>query len=161
MLARRRRSPVLRFPLLVMVLVLALGSSGCGADGSFESVETTVGGPRVAHPRFEGDWQITEVEIDDLQIELVQRPALQIDASFGALTVLPGCNTHFGSFTLGEDGTASFSVIGGSELTCEPLRAQEEAVLAVLDDVTAWTPVEGGFRFTGPSSSMSVNGPNN
>lgn len=133
--------------------------TGCGSSEPVDGPTDTADGPRVAHPRFEGDFTIDAVELDGSATELVQQPRVTIETRFGGLTVQPGCNTYFGAFTLDEDGTASFTVTGGTDLDCGDLADQEAVVLAALDGATSWTPVDGGFRFDGPTSSLTITGP--
>ena len=149
-------APVGRLVGLILVAVLALG---CGSSDSEPGAEPIGDGPRVAHPRFDGEFTIVELSLDGGRVGLDQRPSLQIETEFGGLTVMPGCNTYFGSFTLAEDGSASFTVTGGSELDCGPLTDQEAAVLAALDQATAWSEGPGGFRFEGPTGAIDVAGP--
>jgi hypothetical protein len=146
--------------LLVACLVAA---AGCGAgeplDGGSPDGQRPDDGPRVADDRFDGEFAITDVVVDGVARPPVQRPSLAIEARFGGLTVNPGCNTYLGSFTLTEDGRASFTVTGGSDLDCGDLTAQEEAVLSALDGATDWAEIDGGFRFDGPATSLTVAGP--
>ncbi len=131
--------------LVSVVVIVAALLAACGAD-----VEPADGGPgRVADARFDGDFRIESVSLDGRAIELVQGPRLTIETVFGGLTVEPGCNTYFGSFTLAEDGTASFTVAGGSTEPCAELERQEQAVLAALREATSWSEIDGGFRFDG------------
>ncbi len=147
---RRRLTP------LLLVVVLA---AGCGSSELDPDAGSVGDGPRVAHPRFDGDFEVVAISVDGRAVEVDQRPTVQIEAEFGGLTVLPGCNTYFGSFTLAEDGTASFTVTGGTELDCGDLADQEEAVLAALAGATSWVEVDGGFRFDGPGTEVAVRGP--
>lgn len=141
-------STVLVIALAVIIVLL----SGCGADAESPPGDGGEGdGPRVAHARFEGDFTIAAVTIDGRPLALTTAPAIIFETVFGGLTVKPGCNTYFGSFTLAEDGSASFTVGGGSSQDCGRLDAQEEAILGALAEVSAWSTVDGGFRFDGPS----------
>lgn len=153
---------------MLVALTAATLAAGCGADdsaggdpvdGTTASTVDTADGPRVADPRFEGDFVVTAVEVDGATVEPIQLPRITIESRFGGLTVQPGCNVHFGSFTLDEDGSASFTVTGGSDLDCGDLTAQETAILAALDGATSWTATDGGFRFDGPTTSLTVTGP--
>ncbi len=113
----------------------------------------------MADARFDGTFDITELLVDGSSVALEQRPMIEIDAEFGGLTVLAGCNTSFGSFSLDEDGRASFTVTGGTENDCGPLADQETAILAALAAVDQWSETDDGFRLDGPSVSVSVTGP--
>ena len=144
---------------MALACLLALVAA-CGSAEPGGAPAVTVGdGPRVAHPRFDGAFVITGLVLDGSPVALEQRPALEIETVFGGLTVLSGCNTYFGAFTLDEDGTASFTLAGGSDLDCGPLAGQEDAVLAALEGAQTWTVVDGGFRFDGPGASITVSGP--
>lgn len=146
-----------RLAILAVGTLLAL--TACGADGIDDGPAASVDdGPRVADARFDGRFDIVEVVVDEDPIALTQQPTIEIEAQFGGLTVLPGCNTYFGSFTLAEDGRASFTVTGGSEQDCGPLDDQEAAVLAVLGAVDQWVEADTGFRLSGAGSSLSIAG---
>ena len=71
---------------------------------------------------------------------------------------MPGCNTYFGSFTLSEDGGASFTIAGGSSQECEDLAEQEQAILDALGLVTNWEQTDAGFEFTDNSGSQLILG---
>lgn len=139
--------------LLTMVLLL----SACGADaetGSDGDPGPNSGGqngegPRVADARFEGDFLVEQLSDGSGPVPLFTTPSINFETVFGGLTVKPGCNTYFGSFTLAEDGTASMTVAGGSTEDCGGLAPQEEAILETLASVTSWTEVDGGFRLDG------------
>lgn len=147
--------------VLVLTLVGLILTAGCGSSDEFDdgSGATVDDGPRVADPRFDGGFEIVELVVDGVAIAIAERPTVEIETQFGDLTVLPGCNTYFGSFTLDEDGTASFTVTGGSELDCGELADQEDAVLDAMAGVDRWVTTDDGFRFSGPSASLSVVGP--
>lgn len=152
-------SPVLQpvtkmLPLLLGALILL---SGCGADGSDDDQGGVTGGePRVADARFEGDFEIADISRDGQQVALSTAATLNFETVFGGLTVAPGCNTYFGSFTLAEDGTASITVAGGSKEDCGARDAQELVVLDALAAVTAWVETDTGFRFTGQDQSFEL-----
>ncbi len=147
--------------LLIGFLLALVVSAGCGSSDGFddEPVGPVDGGPRVADARFEGTFEIVDVMVDGVEIALDQRPIIEIEAEFGGLTVMPGCNTSFGSFSLDEDGRASFTVTGGTEIDCGPLADQETAILTALATVDQWSETDDGFRFDGASVSISVAGP--
>jgi heat shock protein HslJ len=145
--------------LSVATLIAGCGADDTAPDGTVDGTVDTADGPRVADPRFEGDFVVTAVEVDGASVEAIQLPRIMIETRFGGLTVQPGCNVYFGSFTLGEDGTASFTVTGGSDQDCGDLTGQETAILAALDGATSWTTIDGGFRFDGPTTSLTLTGP--
>ena len=159
--ARPFRTGGARRLVAVAAVVVAVVAGGCGAgDGGADGPDgPDTDGPRVADPRFDGNFEIVAVVVDGSEVGLAQRPAIDIEAEFGGLTVLPGCNTYFGSFTLDDEGPASFTVTGGSDADCGPLADQEEAVLAALAAVDRWTATEAGFRFDGAGSAVTVVGP--
>ncbi len=107
----------------------------------------------MANARFDGDFIISDVTFDGRPVPLETVPTINFETVFGGLTVKPGCNTYFGSFTLAEDGTASITVPGGTSQDCGDLGSQEEAVLAALAEVTSWAETDDGFRLAGPSDS--------
>ncbi|MEL6983389.1 MAG: META domain-containing protein [Actinomycetota bacterium] len=147
------------------LVAVAIGAlfllTGCGASEDVDDgvTEPSTDGPRVADARFDGRFEISEVVADQAPFALSQQPAIEIETEFGGLTVLPGCNTYFGSFTLTEDGEASFTITGGSGQDCGPLAEQEATVLAALDAVDQWDEVEAGFRFSGGGSTVVITGP--
>lgn len=144
----RRRNTTTACPALLVVMVVL---SACGADEGFgEPDPTTITTDRVqvADARFDGEFQITSLTIDGQDIGLDSRPILSIETVFGGLSLMAGCNTYFGSFTLSEDGEASFTIAGGSSQECADLAEQEQAVLDALAATTRWEQTDGGFRFT-------------
>lgn len=134
------------------MLAVVLFAAACGADdgGVLEPVDSATSTDRlqVADARFDGDFQITEIIVDGQTVPPVSSPIISIETVFGGLSLMPGCNTYFGSFTLSEDGSASFTVAGGSSQECEDLAQQEEQILDVLDSVTSWEQTDRGFRLT-------------
>lgn len=134
--------------------------SACGSADLDEpiGVDVTVAddGPRVADVRFDGEFVVTALTSNDQEVALPVAPLVGFETEFGALTVNPGCNTYFGSFTLAEDGVASFTIAGGSSQDCGDLDEQEELVLAALRGVTSWTEAPDGFVFEGPNSSVTA-----
>lgn len=141
-------------PLLLGALILL---NGCAADGSDGDQAGAKGGePRVADARFEGDFEIANISRDGQQIALSTAATLNFETVYGGLTVDPGCNTYFGSFTLEEDGTASITIAGGSREVCGALDTQELVVLQALAAVTAWIETDSGFRFTGQDQSFEL-----
>lgn len=142
------------FRLLVATAAVVAFTTACGS--SAESIDGPAdgdGGPRVANARFDGDFIISDVTFDGRPVPLETVPTINFETVFGGLTVKPGCNTYFGSFTLAEDGTASITVPGGTSQDCGGLGSQEEAVLAALAEVTSWAETDDGFRLAGPSGS--------
>ncbi|MEM9564158.1 MAG: META domain-containing protein [Actinomycetota bacterium] len=146
-----------RFAIGLVAVSLLL--VGCGADELDDGPDTVFDGPRVAHPRFDGRFEIVELDGADGRTALRQSPSLTIDARFGRLEVDPGCNTYLGSFTLDEDGRASFTITGGTGFDCEDLADQELAVLDALDGVDAWSEDGDGFRFDGSAATVRIAGP--
>jgi heat shock protein HslJ len=137
---------------------MAVAATACGADDTGEGPTSTVdgGGPRVADPRFEGTFVVSELTVDGEVLAIDLLPTVAIDTVFGRLTVEPGCNTFFGSYTLAEDGEASFTIAGGTGRDCPDLADQEEAVVAALRNVTSWTETDDGFRFDGADRSLTI-----
>lgn len=142
-----------------VALVVVLGGCGASDDGGGGPVGPADDGPRVADARFDGRFDIVEVVLDGTDVPIGQEVTLDIEAEFGGLTVRPGCNTYFGSFSLDDDGRASFTVTGGTEMDCGRLTGQERAILDALDAIDHWEGTEVGFRFAGSASSVSVSGP--
>lgn len=141
--------------LVLVTLVVALTACGAddGLDGSGGSSTTAVvedGRPRVANVRFDGDFIIGDVTLADGPVDLEAIAAVNIETEFGALTLEPACNTYFGSFSLGEDGSASFSIAGGTGTPCDGLERQEQAVISAMSQVSRWSETADGFRFDGP-----------
>jgi heat shock protein HslJ len=134
-------------PALGLVLLLAVVAGGCGAESD---------PPPAGADRFDGSFQIVAVDRPEIVDPLSQLPQLLIGTEFGDLEVLPGCNTYYGSFTLTDDGTASFTVTGGTDLDCGLLDPQEDAILAALDATERWEETAEGFVFVGPDSRLEV-----
>lgn len=150
----RYGAPVARHHLLLLTALtgLCVLIAGCGSS----DVEA---GPRVADARFDGRFQIVTTTVGGTELVPAGQPTMAIDAEFGALEVELGCNVGLGSFTLTEQGEASFRITGGSRRPCDELAEQEATILAALDGADAWTSVDGGFRFDGPATSLTVAGP--
>lgn len=138
----------------LLLFGLGLILSGCGSSDLDPDGSVITDRVQVADARFEGDFQVTSVTVSGEPVELISVPLVTIETVFGGLTVKPGCNTFFGSFTLADDGLASFTVGGGSDDGCDELGDQEDAVVEVLGSVTSWTEVDDGFRFDGPDGDQ-------
>lgn len=136
---------------LLLLTALALFTAACGADiGDEPTTGGTEGGSdenRVANARFEGEFMVTSVVLAGQEFPLQNVATVTIETIFGTLTVIPGCNTYFGSYTLTESGLASFTVAGGSNQDCGGLRSQEDAVLAALGAAEHWIETADGFLF--------------
>ncbi|MEM9653883.1 MAG: META domain-containing protein [Actinomycetota bacterium] len=155
-----------RFGPLLLGALLTLGAAACGAadDGGSDNGDGGPGGVsttdrvQVADIRFEGEFVVTSVTADGADVGLVSEPIISLETVFGGLSIVPGCNTYFGSFTLTEDGTASFTVAGGTSRSCADLADQEAAVLDALRAVTTWEEEGDGFRFAddGGGSTLTV-----
>ncbi len=150
------------FPIVLAAALFLL--SACGSadvDGpAIDGPATTDDGPRVADQRFDGEFVAISVTVDGQPVTLLTDPLVIIETEFGSLTINPGCNSYFGSFTLAEDGTASFTVAGGSTQDCGELTRQEDAVLAAIAGVESWTATDRGFRFDGrDGDAITVVGP--
>lgn len=144
---------------LAGLLVVVLCLSSCGADIQDDPTSPIApsNGTRVADARFEGEFTVTSIMLDGQDVPLRTLATVDIDTVFGGLTVIPGCNTYFGSFTLTEAGRASFTVAGGSSQDCGDLGPQEDAVLAALGAAERWSETPDGFRFeSGGGDSISV-----
>lgn len=128
---------------------MAVLLSACGADEGPNdptvTAEQTTDRVQVADARFDGDFQVMALQQGGLEVPLISVPVISIETEFGGLSVMPGCNTYFGSFTLEEDGFASFTVAGGSQQECDELGMQEQAVLDVLALVNRWEETADGF----------------
>ncbi len=136
---------------VLLVGLAACGSAGDGGEVTPETGQTVVdGGPRVADVRFEGDFLIVELTLDGQPVTLEAVASMNFETEFGGLVVEPGCNRYFGSFTLNEDGTASFSVAGGENRTCDGLEQQDRLVIQALAAVSSWSESADGFRLDGP-----------
>jgi heat shock protein HslJ len=140
---------------LLIVAALAVGLAACGAAEDPDPDQPTTNiddrGPRVADQRFDGLFLITEAVVGGEPIPLEAVASINFETEFGGLVVEPGCNRYFGSFSLAEDGNASFTVAGGSQNSCDGLEQQDRGVLTALGRVTEWTELGDGFRFDGPS----------
>lgn len=147
----RRTARSLRLVLALGLLLTACGASetdpdGLGGDAAGQQ-------PRVADLAFDGEFFITSITVDDQPVEVATTARITLETEFGGLRVEPACNTFFGSFTIDQDGTASFTVTGGSSQDCGPFTGQEQAVLAALESVDSWVEIDGGFRFDGQSGA--------
>ena len=113
-------------------------------------------GPTVADARFDGRFTVIGLDFADGPVEPALAPVITIETEFGALTVEPGCNTYYGSFSLLDDGSASFTVTGGSNRDCPDLADQEQAVLAVLDAVDGWAESGETLVLAGPDGRLEL-----
>lgn len=147
--------PVTRSPAILAVLLVVL--SACGSAGDGQAVVDD-DGPRVADIRFDGDFVISNLTTQGDPVPLAAVASLNIETEFGGLVVEPGCNTYYGSFTLTDDGTASFSVAGGTNRTCDGLEQQDEPVIRTLTAVSSWSETTDGFRLEGAGGeSLTLN----
>lgn len=131
--------------LAVLLVVL----SACGSAGDGQTVDDD--GPRVADAQFDGDFVISDLMLQGEPVPLAAVASLNIETEFGGLVVEPGCNTYYGSFTLTDDGTASFSVAGGTNRTCDGLEQQDLPVIRALTGVSMWSDLGDGFVLEGPA----------
>lgn len=138
------------------LLFAACGSAELDEPDGDGSVTTQDDGPRVADARFDGEFVATTLARNGQEVPLTVAPIVIFETRFGALTVNPGCNTYFGSFTLAEDGGASFTIAGGSRQDCGDLNEQEELLLSALRGAASWVAVDDGFTFDGANGSVTV-----
>ncbi len=140
--------------LLGLVLVL----SGCGTTETTEST-IPVGFPTIAPAALDGVYEITAIAPPSSganTLQLVPAPTVELDVVTGTLSVDTACNRHLGSYSLDEDGRASFTVTGGTVDQCQAeIAAQDELLLEVLAAIDQWVESDGGLTFTGAAGSMS------
>ncbi len=134
--------------------------SACGAaDGDVgQGVDADDPGPTVADAELTGIYVVERLVGQPGPMEPAVTPVIEIDTRFGDLTVEPGCNTFLGSFTLDDDGTASFTVTGGTKKACPDLAAdgvdQDRFVLDALAAVDRWSRDGDGLLLTGPDAEL-------
>lgn len=92
-------------------------------------------------PQAHGRWRAESLRADGGTIEIPpDAPVLvDLDTVTATLTGDAGCSPLLGSFTLGADGAASFTVPSARRERCPtPIRSVEEAVHDALGATTSW-----------------------
>jgi hypothetical protein len=106
----------------------------------------------VADDRFDGSFSVTTIELDGQSEPPVEPMVVEIDATFGDLTIDTTCGSLLGSFSFFDDGRAGITIAGRSNETCsDEAEAQIERLLTVLGRVTRWTADENMVELVGPS----------
>lgn len=137
------------FPLLLMILAAA---GGCGSDTPVNRSGPTIpdGYPTVAPERFNGAFEVWSVRTEGEVRAFDIPPMIVIDVVTGAVEAGFGCNLYLGSYTLTDDGVASFTLAGGTSEECPDGGSDEQLLLALFGTVDRWQDAESGFALTSP-----------
>jgi heat shock protein HslJ len=136
---------------LATVLMLA----ACAADGSASEGAIPDNYPTIAPAMVDGRYDVIEINgpTGPVALDDAVPPTVEVDVVTGELRIEPLCNRYLGSFTLDPDGTASFTVTGGTSETC-PDPAIEQAVLDAFGAADRWTETDDGLELSGSASTM-------
>ena len=144
-----------RLFLTSTALATVLTLTACAADGSASENGIPDNYPTIAPVIVHGRYDVVEITgpTGPVRLDVVVPPVVDIDVVTAELRIEPVCNRYLGSFTLDADGTASFTITGGTDETC-PDPAVEEAILGAFDAVHQWTQIDGGLELSGSGSTM-------
>ncbi|MFV0523708.1 MAG: hypothetical protein ACK5RL_04345 [Acidimicrobiales bacterium] len=124
------------------VLLAVLLAVGCGllaaACGSATGGEGTDPGP----------YTVTNLVVGGQVVEPVTA-RVEIDRTFGDLTIDTDCGTTLGAVALRHDGRAAVSLPGGSVRPCEPAtRTGVDTLVAALERTSAWSESASAIVFS-------------
>ena len=138
-----------------MALPMVLALTACAADGSASENGIPDNYPTIAPVVVHGRYDVVEITgpAAPVRPDGVVSPVVELDVVTGELRIEPVCNRYLGSFTLDADGTASFTITGGTDEAC-PDPAVEEAILGAFDAVRQWTQIDDGLELSGSGSTM-------
>lgn len=104
-----------------------------------------------------GIFVISEASDSDGAIEFGEPPTVSIDAEFGTLRVDGGCNEHFGSFTLAEDGLASFTLAGQTNIGCDAsTEATERRIIDLFAVIDRWSQQTNTVELQGTNTAATL-----
>ncbi len=138
--------------LVPILLAILTAVGGCGTAAPANGSERTIpeGYPTVASERFHGAFEAVSVRAEGEVLTLEVPPMIVIDVVTGGVEAGFGCNQYLGSYTLADDGVASFTFAGGTSEQCPGGRVVEQTLLAVFERVDRWEDAGGGFTVTSP-----------
>lgn len=120
----------------------ALTMSACSADVDDTNASTPGGGIGV----LDGGWILSSEDRFML---------LEVADATSTITVHTDCNSRFGSYTLEQDGIASFSLPGATKKACDAQATTlERTAVETLEDVTSWTLEGDNLSLIGPHQTL-------
>lgn len=115
--------------LLPFVLV-ACADDGGGSGGASTDPDDLVGIV----------WRLDDATLETLAMPDAGLVDVSIEFVDNQVRGRSGCNSYFGGYAAGDDGSLSFDTLGGTEMACEePLMALEAAYLTALAAVTSFS----------------------
>lgn len=151
-------APSGRLGLSLLTAALALASCASADEPEEAADPIELDGPATA-TTIDGLYLLSALSVDGAD-EFRGTPAvIEAEGELAALKIDTGCGTQFGSFSLFDDGTAGFTIAGGSTVECDATQAeQERQLLNLLAEVDQWS-IEGDLvrlsTPTGDSLSMT------
>lgn len=143
--------------LLGAVVGIAMLTVSCAADS--EETGVPVGFPTIAAENLGGVYNIVQIEPVDAgptPLVLSVTPTVELDVVTGSLTIDTACNRHLGSFTLDDQGRASFTIPGGTTDACpDEAAAEDQLLLNILDETSQWAGGDGTLTFSGNAGAMT------
>ncbi len=146
--------------LAVLAIGLALTLAACGATETIDSEsEIPVGFPTIAPAEVNGVYELTSVQpsiSETTDIAFTATPSAELDVVTGTLAIDTACNRYLGSFSLEDDGRASFTITGGTSDECPAEVAdQDDLMLEVLAATDQWSQDGGNLLFSGTAGPMT------
>ncbi|MCP4223542.1 MAG: META domain-containing protein [Actinomycetia bacterium] len=94
----------------------------------------------VADERFDGLFNVTDLQVEGRPEPPVEPIVFEIDAEFGDLSIDTACGTLLGSFTFFDDGGAGITIAGRVQRpSCSgEAEAQTGRLLEILNRVDGW-----------------------
>jgi hypothetical protein len=131
-----------------------LAGSGCAVDAATGNVIPD-GYPTIAPATVNGRFDVVDAIDGDGPIPLdgPVPPMVSIDVVNGELRIEPDCNLYLGSFTLAGDGSASFTIAGGTREPCPSGPDLERRLLDLFTTVDRWAESSDGVELSGPDSA--------
>ena len=140
--------------LAALLAVTALAIAACGDSG--EAVTTTEPGgtvpPTTNAPEPDGlagtKWVAISFGLDGADDAVLPTavPTIEFSEDGSQISGTTGCNSYFGSVTVGPDGAISFGQMGMTEMACldDGVMDQEQRFLEALARIDRWVPDDDG-----------------
>lgn len=133
-------------------MALTLVLSACSAGNPDQPTSSDQG---LTATSFDGKFVVEELQTGTDDVLNPTSMTITIDADAASVDVDSGCNTHLGSYSLFDDGTASFTLVGGTTKACDAeLRPQDLAIQEALAAVDSWSGDTTTIVFESPDADL-------
>ena len=113
--------------VLVVVMVMGMGISGCGV------LKRSASGQDIA-----GEWDLISLDGKAVSVSGEQRPYMGFDLREGMVSGSTGCNRMMGAVTVDRKlGILSFGPISGTRMAC-PDMSLEQALFSAMEKVRSY-----------------------